>query len=184
MSSPRVRLRRLATAELTAAETRAIRRLLDAAFTEDGEAFAEDDWAHAIGGAHAVLDVGGRILGHASVVEREIHVAGQAVRTGYVEAVATAPGHEGRGHGSAVMAEIGAVIAARYEFGALGTGRFTFYGRLGWERWRGPTFVRTASGPVRTPDDDDAIMVLRTPTTPELDLAAPISCDCRPGDVW
>jgi len=27
-------------------------------------------------------------------------------------------------------------------------------------------------------------MVLRTPSTPALDEAAPISCDWRPGDVW
>jgi aminoglycoside 2'-N-acetyltransferase I len=45
--------------------------------------------------------------------------------------------------------------------------------------------VRTADGRRhRTPDDDDAVMVLRTDRTLELDLAAALTCDWRPGDVW
>ncbi len=39
-------------------------------------------------------------------------------------------------------------------------------------------------GERRTPDDDPYIMVLRTPSSPPLDITAPISCDWRPGDVW
>jgi len=35
-----------------------------------------------------------------------------------------------------------------------------------------------------TPDEDGYIMVLTTPTTPQLSLEAPISCEWRPGDVW
>jgi aminoglycoside 2'-N-acetyltransferase I len=37
---------------------------------------------------------------------------------------------------------------------------------------------------IGTPEEDGAVMVRMTPTTPELDLTAPISCDWRPGDVW
>jgi hypothetical protein len=45
--------------------------------------------------------------------------------------------------------------------------------------------VRTAGGLVRTPDEDDGIMVLRTRRTPaDLDVAGPISCDWRAGDAW
>ena len=39
-------------------------------------------------------------------------------------------------------------------------------------------------GRERTPDEEGFIMILRTPTTPDLDAAAPIGCEWRPADVW
>ena len=83
-----------------------------------------------------------------------------------------------------VMDEVGRLIRERFELGALGTGRHAFYARLGWETWHGPSFVRAGDGLEPTPDDDGSIMVLRTPSTPRLDLDAEIACDWRPGDVW
>jgi len=55
---------------------------------------------------------------------------------------------------------------------------------LRWERWRGPTFVRTADGETRTEGEDDGIMILRTPRTPALALTEALSCEWRAGDVW
>lgn len=150
---------------------------------EDGS-FEDADWDHALGGVHVVLESDGEIIAHAAVVERTLEVGGHPVRTGYVEAVATRIGHHGQGHGSTVMTEVNAVIRAGFELGALGTGRFSFYERLGWERWRGPSGVRSRGGLLRTPDEDGYILVLRTPASPALDLEATISCDWRPGDVW
>jgi aminoglycoside 2'-N-acetyltransferase I len=133
---------------------------------------------------HFVLDHDGVIVAHASVVERELHVGGRPVRTGYVEAVATAPDRQGAGLGSRIMADVTAYIRDRFELGALGTGRHSFYARLGWQAWTGRSFVRTPDGPRRTPDEDGYILVLRTPSSPPLDLSASISCDWRRGDVW
>ncbi len=66
------RLRRLSTDGLTPPEIAAIRELLIAAFgTDEEERFTDDDWEHAVGGLHFVLDVGGEIVTHASVVERD-----------------------------------------------------------------------------------------------------------------
>jgi aminoglycoside 2'-N-acetyltransferase I len=180
-----VRIRRLPTDALAPYEIRAIRELLDAAFwDEEDERFTEDDWQHSIGGIHVVLDVAGEIVAHASVVERELHVAGRPLRTGYVEAVATAPAHQRRGYGTQVMRAIGEEIRAEFELGALGTGEIAFYERLGWRVWLGPTSVRIANGERRTLDEDGGIMVLLTPLTPTLGLDEPISCEWRPGDVW
>ncbi len=180
-----VRLRRVPTADLTPSEITIIRGLLGAAFgSDEDERFDDDDWDHALGGTHFLLDFDGEIVSHASVVERELHVGGRLVRTGYVEAVATAVDRQRRGFSSLVMADVTSHIRERFELGALGTGRHHFYERLGWQPWMGPAFVRTAAGPRRTPDEEGFILVLPTTSSPPLDLAASISCDWRPGDVW
>ncbi len=177
-------MRRVPTDGLIAREISAIRKLLWASFGTDGDDFSEEDWEHSIGGLHFVLEEGGEIVAHASVVERELHVAGRPLRTGYVEAVATAPDRQGRGLGSTVMSDVATHIRDEFELGALGTGRHAFYARLGWLTWKGPSSVRTADGPRPTPGDDGYILVLPTSTSPMLDLTAPISCEWRPGDVW
>ena len=162
-----------------------LRALFDDAWGGEDEAFDETDWQHALGGIHFLMEVDGTVRSHVSVVERVLEVGGRAMRTGYVEAVATWSADRGNGYASRLMSEADALIEARYELGALGTGLFEFYRRLGWERWRGPTGVRTASGVGLTPDEDGFIMVLRTSATPpDLDLDALLTCDWRPGDVW
>jgi aminoglycoside 2'-N-acetyltransferase I len=186
-NEPRYRVRRIPTSDLTATELSTIRALVDASFDRDNpdEQFSEDDWDHALGGIHVLLDVDGRLVSHASIVARQLHASGRALRTGYVEAVATLPAYRNRGLGSATMTATNDEIRAAYELGALGTGRISFYERLGWERWRGPTAVRTADGEERTPDEDGYVFVLRTPATPrDLDLDGRLSCEWRPGDVW
>ncbi len=181
------RIRVLDSTELRADEVASLRALLDVAFGDDPEErFLDTDWAHAVGGRHVVLDAEGVIIGHASVVERELHIAGVPLRTGYVEAVAIEPSLHGRRFGSQIMTVADDEIRARYELGALGTGRHAFYERLGWRTWRGPSSVRLASGERRTTDEDGNILVLATPATPigPLDLWASISCDWREGAVW
>jgi aminoglycoside 2'-N-acetyltransferase I len=159
--------------------------MLVAAFgTADDERFGDDDWDHALGGTHVMLELDGEVVSHAAVVDRELHVAGRPLRTGYVEAVATTPARQGLGLGSLVMTDVGALIRKTFELGALGTGRHAFYERLGWRTWDGPSAVRTGDGIRRTPDEDGFILVLLTATTPELDFGAEISCEWRPGDVW
>jgi aminoglycoside 2'-N-acetyltransferase I len=174
-------IRRFTSPEASADLLAEIRRLTDAAF--EGE-FSDDDWDHALGGVHVIATDGGAVLAHASVVPRTLEAAGRALRTGYVEAVATSAANRHTGLGSAVMTEIGATIRAEYELGALGTGAYEFYERLGWERWNGPTFVRRDAGLTRTSWDDGAIMVLRFGPSRSLDLAGPISCEERSGDDW
>ena len=181
----RIRLRRLRTDELTPVEIDSIQALMAVAFADtDEERFTDDDWQHAIGGTHVLLHVDGDLVAHASVVERAIHIADRPLRTGYVEAVATAPDRQGAGFGTIVMEEVGAIIGDGFELGMLGTGSHHFYERLGWRTWRGPSAVRTTEGLRPTPDDDGYLMVLETAAAPDLDLFAPISCEWRPGDVW
>jgi aminoglycoside 2'-N-acetyltransferase I len=177
-------VRRLPSDELGPERVTVLRELFRAAWEADEKGFTDDDWDHAVGGTHFILEQGETIMAHASVVERELDTGGRRLATGYVEAVATRPTHQGRGYGSAVMGEVNRYVDHAFELGGLGTGRISFYRRLGWVVWKGPTFVRTDSGLVRTADEDGYVLVRLTPTSPELDLSAPISCDWRQGDVW
>ncbi|MGH2691599.1 MAG: GNAT family N-acetyltransferase [Actinomycetota bacterium] len=177
-------VRKVASDELSPDEVAAIREMLRAAFEGDPEEeFTDEDWDHATGGLHFILEEDGMVAAHASVVERELHTSGHRLVTGYVEAVATRPDLQRRGHGSALMREVGEYIDRAFQLGALG-GEPAFYERLGWVVWEGPTSVRTESGLIRTPEEDGYVLVRLTPTTPELDLSAPISCEWRSGDVW
>ena len=182
-AQPSVSLRRAHTAELSAADLAEIRVFLDEAFEGD---FADADWEHALGGVHVLADDDGELVGHASVVQRRLAHHGLGIRTGYVEAVAVRADRRGHGLGSALMEEAEDVVRRAYDLGALSTEERArgLYVRRGWQPWAGETWVLAPDGPRRTPDEDDGVLVLQTPTSPELDLAGRLGCDWRPGDVW
>lgn len=178
-------MRIVETHRLSRAERRALRAMLDATWAGKDGTFTENDWRSATGGTHVLLEVDGSIVSHASIVERVLESGGRVLRTGYVEAVATRPEHQGHGCATAVMHTVAGLLDERYELGALDTGLTVFYERLGWQPWRGPTAVRTERGTIGTPEEDGLVMVRLTPRSPsDLDLGAPITCDWRPGDVW
>jgi len=167
------------TADLDAAALTAVRALLDAAF--DGD-FSDEDWDHTLGGMHALAWSGNTLVGHAAVVQRRFLHGGRALRTGYVEGVAVSADHRRNGIGAAVMGPVERVIRAAYDLGALSSSEIgiPFYEARGWQRWQGPTSVVTPDGTRRT-EDDDSVYVL--PVAP-VDLAGPLTCDWRDGDVW
>jgi aminoglycoside 2'-N-acetyltransferase I len=174
-------LQTVATQELATADLAALRLFLDEGFDHD---FPDEDWEHCLGGLHVMVRAGDDIICHAALIERELVAGDTRLRTGYVEGVATRPTSRGRGQGSRVMKAIAAIVHRDFELGALATGRPRFYARLGWEVWRGPTSVGSPGGCQPTPEDDGAVMILRTPATPPLDLDAQLMCDWRAGDVW
>lgn len=146
-------------------------------------------WERVGPGIHVFLEGDGRLLAHAMIVDRRLYIGHEgdlALDVGYVENVATDPERHGQGHGTRVMQEVGRIVAEEYVLGALATGRSAFYERLGWETWRGPTWVRMLDGQrVRSARQDGDVMVLRTPRTPpDLDLGGPIAVDWRPEEPW
>jgi len=171
----------LSTAEVPTATLDEVRGLLDHAF--DGD-FADTDWEHTVGGQHVILVEEGEVISHASVVTRNLEVADRSFRAGYLEGVATHPEHQGKGFGAQVVTAANEAIRRLYELGALSTDRHSFYHRLGWERWQGPTYVRDGSRLVRTADEDDGIMVLRFGPSGAVDLTSALACDARSGDDW
>lgn len=179
-----IEVRQRRTGELTSADIASLWALFGVSWTEEGDEFTDEDFEHACGGVHFTIESEGVILSHASVVPRELHANGHRLATGYVEAVATLPDHREHRFGTAVMQHAGKHIDQTYELGALGTALHSFYERLGWVTWRGPSSVRSDDGLVPTPGEDGYIMVRLTPKSPPLDLTAPISCDPRSGDVW
>jgi len=147
--------------------------------------FTDDDLEHGLGGTHWLFELEGRVVAHASVVERRLEIDRRSYRAGYVEAVAVEPGRQGHGLGSRLMAAATAHIRAAYELGALGTGEQPFYERLGWERWAGRSEVIEPDGTRRpTPDEDPWLMVLRTGRSVGVPLTGMLSCEWRAGDVW
>jgi aminoglycoside 2'-N-acetyltransferase I len=168
------------TADLSPETLRAARDLMLGAF----EDFTEDDWDHGLGGIHALAWEGDELVGHASVVQRQLIHNGRALRTGYVEAVAVRADRRRRGYGAAVMEPLERIIRNAYQLGALGAtdaGAALYRGR-GWLRWEGRLSALTPEGVTRTADEEGFVYVL--PVDAALDLAGELTCDWREGDVW
>ncbi len=144
---------------------------------------------------HVTACLEGRLVGHAMVVTRWLSVGQDGpMRTAYVEMVATAPDCRNRGIATAVMKRLAKEVAKRgYELAALCPADTQLYGRLGWEYWRGPLYIRQTVkqdgevyGKVLIPTPEERVMILRLPATPaSIDLDEPLSAEWRPGgELW
>lgn len=161
--------------------TELLRALADAAF---GAAFTDHDWEHTCGGFRVALFHDGVPLAQAAVVPRRIFVDDNAFDTGYIEAVSVVPPTQRRGLGTMVMNEVSRVLRDEFEMGFLSTSSPSFYERLQWERWRGPSYVVDCGTEWRTAAEDDGLMVLRFGRSADVDLTASVTCEGRPGDDW
>jgi aminoglycoside 2'-N-acetyltransferase I len=176
-SSRMVSVRRCHTAELSADELAEVRALCSLAYG----GFSDEDWAHALGGMHALAVDGGGLVAHGSLVMRRLLHGERSLRCGYVEAVATHPDRRRQGLGAAVLTSLEG-LAPAYDVLALcssAEGR-SLYEARGWGLWRGPTAVLSPAGPVATPDEDSVYVLGGV----DLDLDGPLACDWRDGDVW
>ncbi|MDT0308675.1 GNAT family N-acetyltransferase [Streptomyces sp. DSM 44917] len=169
------------TADLDAATLTAARVLLDEVFEGD---LSDQDWDHALGGVHALLWEGERLVGHASVVQRRLLYGGRALRAGYVEGVGVHPDHRRRGHATRLMTALEHTIRGAYDLGALSASDEArpLYTARGWRPWQGRTFALTPLGIARTEEEDAGVLVL--PVRVPLDLGGELVCDWRDGDVW
>ena len=130
----------------------------------------------------------GVLVSHAEFVTRWLQPAGSpALRTAYVEAVATAPDCRRRGLATAVLQRLTGLAAADpvWELMALSPSDPGFYGRRGWELWRGPLAIRRPDGLVEATPADEQVMIRRLPRTPAaLDPATLLTAEWREGEVW
>jgi aminoglycoside 2'-N-acetyltransferase I len=174
-------LRTLRTRELDEAARAAVVRLcIDAHQEEDFRnlfSYLSPD------GLHVLAELGDELVGHAVVTTRWLQpLELPLLRTAYVDAVATSPAQQRQGIGSAVMTHL-ALAVGDYDVACLETERVSFYARLGWEEWRGPLAGRTDEGQIPTPDQQ-GVMVLRLPRTPELDLDTLLTIEVHPARIW
>ncbi len=164
--------------ELTQSERKQVISLCSETFNED---FGNMFWLLPES-THILAYVEGELASHACWVTRWLQPAGLGpLRTAYVEAVATSPSQQRKGLGSFVMRRL-AEETGGYELRALSPACVTFYERLGWEMWRGPTAIRTQGRLLPTPGE--AVMVLRTSDTPALDINTLITAEWRKGELW
>ncbi|MFJ9040218.1 GNAT family N-acetyltransferase [Streptomyces sp. NPDC102406] len=180
---PVTTLRTAHTADLTGSELAAARALLDDAF--DGD-FSDADWAHSLGGVHALVhDDSGALLAHGSVAQRHAVHDGRTLRVGYVEAVAVRADARRTGLGGRVMDALERVIVGAYDIGALAAssdGERLYLGR-GWTRWSGPFAAYGPTGTVRLPDDEGPPFLFPAPAAHALDPARDLLLDWRDGDL-
>jgi GNAT superfamily N-acetyltransferase len=117
---------------------------------------------------HVLAHIDGRLVGHACWTLRRLQPEGlPALRTAWVDAVCTSPPLQNGGIGTLVMRRV-ADLVAHHELAGLGTERVSFYERLGWELWHGPT-----EGVLHDPLD--SLMIRRTAATPQIDTRAAIT---------
>lgn len=173
-----LRIEHLHSSRLPLSSTRAMVALCDAAFNEDSAVYFRD-----IGpGEHLLGWQGETLVTHLMWVPRTIEVGALALRTAYVEQVATAGAHTRRGYASRLLAMLPPLLAA-YEIAALSPATESIYLRMGWQFWEGPLSHRREGR--RIDDPEERVMVLQLPGTPAtLDRLAPMSIEWRPGDVW
>lgn len=169
------------TADLDAATLAAAHALLDDAFAGD---MTEDDWDHSLGGIHVLAWEGEELVGHASVIQRQLIYDSQPLRAGYLEGMGVLAAHRRRGHGAEMMAEVNRVIRGAYRIGALGAtdDGAALYARCGWQVWQGPLSELHPDGVHPTEGEDGYIWVLDVDGT--LDLTRALTCDWRRGDCW
>lgn len=168
------------TNEVGAARRCEITEMCSRAYEEDITSYLDDIGS----GLHVMGSIDGRIVSHLMIVERWLQRGDrdEALRTAYIELVATDPAYQGRGFASALLrAAVGHMQDC--VLGALSPSDEGFYARLGWEMWRGPLSVRTARGLEPTPGEE--VMILRLPQSPAgLDVTEALSVEWRPGELW
>ena len=155
------------------------------------EAAYQESFSHLFeqlpGSVHVLAREGdGTLVSHAEFVPRWLQASGhEPMRTAYVEAVATAPGHQRKGLATAVLQRLFGVVAAdpAWQLAALSPSDAAFYERLGWELWRGPLAIRH-DGRLEPSPDDEQVMIQRLPRTPPLDTTAALTAEWREGELW
>ena len=136
------------------------------------------------GGWHFLAFQSGQLISHALVTTRWLQPEGHPeLKTAYIDAVATLPAAQGRGHGSALMRYLASAIDSEYVIGCLETERREFYKRVGWEVWRGPLAGRSEQGLIPTPEQK-GIMVLRLSQAPPLNLDSLLTIECQDTRIW
>lgn len=139
------------------------------------------------GSVHVLArDATGSLVSHAAWVTRWLQPGScPALRTAYVEAVATEPSLQGRGLAVAVLGRLASAVKEQgFELAALSPSEGSFYERLGWELWTGPLAIRGEQGSIASSADEE-LMILRLPRTPPGLVGTELmTAEWREGELW
>lgn len=160
------------------------------------EAFDEDPWSqytfmqdavHVIGEVKGAKD--SDIISHALWIDRQCCINRQpAIKTAYVEYVATRYAYQKQGLASALLAYLIIQVRKRgYQLAGLSPANSDFYQRLGWQPWQGQLSILEGNDYIATPDD----CVMLYPLSPSMQILVKgitandeLSAEWREGELW
>ncbi len=148
----------------------------------DGD-FSDGDWRNSCGGVRIIGCVDGEIVAHAAIVSRKILVNAAEVNVGYVEGLAVHPSFQGLGFGKHLVQKVTDLCLANHALSLLSTDEHALYESVGWQKFRGESFVCEESGLVRTPEEDRGLMFLAPLGNADLDPHV-LVCFDREGEPW
>ncbi len=136
-------------------------------------------------GVHVLAHLDNRLVSHAVITGRRFRIGGlPEMRAAYIDAVATLPGLQRRGYGSAVMRKTVEYASVEYDIAGLATVIDPWYGSLGWELWKGELGLDDANAITMTENLEERVMIHRLPATPAVDVHDRLIASWRPGGGW
>jgi aminoglycoside 2'-N-acetyltransferase I len=157
-----------------------IKNLLNDAYKGD---FSEQDWQHTFGGARFIGTLDNQIVAHSAVVPRAVLINNLQTTIGYLEGVAVSSKFQGQRIGSQLLQCVSDFCKSNYEISMLSTDEFDFYGKFGWQRFKGISGVIQNSVMSLTPEEDDGLMYLAGNSAESIEISTAY-CDWREGDCW
>jgi aminoglycoside 2'-N-acetyltransferase I len=133
---------------------------------------------------HITGRVEGKLVSYVAIITRWVQIVkGPLLKAAAIEGMATEISRRHKGFATQLMRH--AVKEAEgYEIAVLSTGRNSFYARLGWKLWQGPTLTRKGKELIDMPEERGCVMVCDLPKTPPYDITAPISIEWRELEPW
>ncbi|MGX7059119.1 GNAT family N-acetyltransferase [Vagococcus humatus] len=169
------------TSDLSYEDIRAIETLMIGVYEGN---FTLTDLDHALGGIHVLMYGNKQLVGHVSVVQRNMTVLDVPYRVGYVEALGVKKEYRKKGMGHQLMKTCKHIIKESYHFGVLSTptNLHYFFQRLNWQPWLGQLSTYTPTGLQEFKDENQTVFIYSPNLS--LDLAKPLISDFRGEKSW
>ncbi len=169
------------TSQLSNDQKEVIYTLLYQSFDYD---FSRDDFQHALGGMHILAYDQKHVVGHVSIVQRNMALGHHPVTVGYVEAMAVLESYRRQGIGRQLMQETNKIIENCYQLGLLSASEegFPLYQSAGWHVWEGKLYELKQGSYIHSIDEEGGVLGWTKDKT--IDFSQPLYCDFRSGDQW
>lgn len=169
------------SSQLSNEEKETLYRMLYQGFDHD---FTRDDFQHALGGMHVLAYDHQQIIGHVSIVQRNMAIGDKPITVGYVEAMAVLENYRRQGIGKQLMLATNKIIDDCYQLGLLCASDegVSLYQSVGWRVWNGSLYELNQGHYIHSIDEEGGIMGWSN--NQSIDFTQPLYCDFRSGDQW